>query len=316
MWLEHRSPTLIGLLKAAAVCTVVFSLTTFADPWHRYFELFSHFRLQYLVVALILALLLAVTRQRHWAAAMAVVSIINALPVVPWYVTDSTIPAGINTQIHILFANVNRKNSNIQALIELAEAEQPDLIVLQEVSNRWATAMDAWRSDYSHRQVIPRDDSFGIAVYARQAFVKVEVIDSPPFGFPSLVVQQNIGGIVVNLVSTHPVPPLRKQRFEARNEQLADIGVRVTALDGPTLLIGDLNTAMWGHHYEMLIGRTGLRNARDGFGVIPTWPTQLPFAMIPIDHCLVSNELAVLDIRSGPAIGSDHLPLIVTLGLL
>ena len=316
MRLEPRSPTLIGLLKAAAACTVVFSLTTFAHPWHRYFELFSHFRLQYLVVALILALLLAVTRQRHWAAAMAAVSIINALPVVPWYVTDSATPAANKTQIHILFANVNSGNSNTQALIELAEAEQPDLIVLQEVNDRWATAMDARRSDYPHRRVIPRNDQFGIAVYSRQAFVKVDVLDSPPFGFPSLVIQQNIGGIVVNLVSTHPIPPPGKQRFEARNEQLADIGARIAALDGPTLLIGDLNTAMWGHHYEMLIDRTGLRNARRGYGVIPTWPAQLPFAMIPIDHCLVSNEIAVLDIRSGPAIGSDHLPLIVTLGLL
>ena len=316
MRLEPRSPTLIGLLKAAAACTVVFSLTTFAHPWHRYFELFSHFRLQYLVVALILALLLAVTRQRHWAAAMAVVSIINALPVVPWYVTDSATPAAGKTHIHILFANVNSGNSNTQALVELAEAEQPDLIVLQEVNDRWATAMDARRSDYPHRRVIPRNDQFGIAVYSRQAFVKVDVLDSPPFGFPSLVIQQNIGGIVVNLVSTHPIPPPGKQRFEARNEQLADIGARIAALDGPTLLIGDLNTAMWGHHYEMLIDRTGLRNARRGYGVIPTWPAQLPFAMIPIDHCLVSNEIAVLDIRSGPAIGSDHLPLIVTLGLL
>jgi endonuclease/exonuclease/phosphatase (EEP) superfamily protein YafD len=32
---------------------------------------------------------------------------------------------------------------------------------------------------------------------------------------------------------------------------------------------------------------------------------------VPIDHCLVSPEITILDRRLGPAVGSDHYPLIV-----
>jgi endonuclease/exonuclease/phosphatase family metal-dependent hydrolase len=62
-----------------------------------------------------------------------------------------------------------------------------------------------------------------------------------------------------------------------------------------------------------LIERIGLINAREGFGVLPTWPTYYGSTalMIPIDHCLVSEDIRVFNIRTGAHIGSDHLPLIV-----
>jgi endonuclease/exonuclease/phosphatase (EEP) superfamily protein YafD len=41
----------------------------------------------------------------------------------------------------------------------------------------------------------------------------------------------------------------------------------------------------------------------------------LPVLRIPIDHCLVSSELVVLEHTVGPDIGSDHYPLLVTLAV-
>ena len=72
---------------------------------------------------------------------------------------------------------------------------------------------------------------------------------------------------------------------------------------------------MWAYHYQRLIAATGLENARAGFGVKPTWPLFMPFAMIPIDHCLVSDGVTVTAFDTGPAIGSDHLPVLVSLAL-
>jgi endonuclease/exonuclease/phosphatase (EEP) superfamily protein YafD len=315
MWLDKQRPSFIGLLQAAAVVTIVFSLGTLADNLHRYLELFSHFRLQYLMGSLILTLLFAATRNLAWAATMLLVTTINTIPVAMWYLADTVQPDVAEAPLEILHANVYAGNADTQALIALIVAEQPDVVVLQEVTDAWTTAMETLRDSYPYQHAHPRDDKFGIGVFARNPLQSVDVIESPPYGFPSLVVRQSVNGRIATYVTTHPIPPLGKEGFRARNEQLASIAEVIASISGPKLLIGDLNTTMWAEHYEQLVESTGLTNARYGFGVIPTWPRQLPFARIPIDHCLVSDDIAVLDIRSGPNIGSDHLPLLLTLAV-
>jgi endonuclease/exonuclease/phosphatase (EEP) superfamily protein YafD len=81
--------------------------------------------------------------------------------------------------------------------------------------------------------------------------------------------------------------------------------------------VGDFNTSLWSPYYAQLIRHTGLVNARQGFGLLPTWPAFLsvPFLMIPIDHCLVSPEIRVIRVRTGRTIASDHLPIIVDMGI-
>jgi endonuclease/exonuclease/phosphatase (EEP) superfamily protein YafD len=56
---------------------------------------------------------------------------------------------------------------------------------------------------------------------------------------------------------------------------------------------------------------------RKGFGLLPTWTTGNRVAplKLPVDHCLVSPDLTVLGVEHGPALGSDHLPLVVRLAV-
>ena len=306
---------LTGLLQAAAAVTAVFSVATLADHLHRYLEMFSHFRLQYLFVAAALTVILYVVRSRRWALLMIGITLINAIPVSTWYLTETKASIPTDSTIKLLLANVYSGNEDTQELLDLIIAEKADIVFLQEVTDRWNRELSALRDPYLYSLNIPRDDNFGIAALSRHPFASARVIESPPFKHPTLIVELDIDGETVTFVTSHPAPPIGRFGFEGRNEQLADVAATMNAISGPRALIGDLNTTMWGHHYRVLIDQTGLVNARHGFGVIPSWPTQLPFAMIPIDQCLVSSDLTVLDIRTGPRIGSDHLPLIVELAL-
>lgn len=304
-----------GLIKAAAAVTVVFSLATFADAMHRYLELFSHFRLQYFFVALLLALVLALMRARWWAVTLMLVTLINAAPLAPWYFTGTKTAPPSNPTLTILQANVYGGNHRTQRLLDLIETEQPDVIFLQEVTDTWVAAMDQVADRYPYAHAIPRHDNFGIAVYSRQPWLNIEVIESPPRALPSLLLRLPFHNTVASFVTTHPVPPIGADWYKARNQQLESIAELMASLDGPKVLVGDLNISMWAHHYEPLVATTGLRNARYGFGILPTWPKNLPIAAIPIDHCLISDEFAVQDIRVGDSIGSDHLPMIIELAL-
>lgn len=62
---------------------------------------------------------------------------------------------------------------------------------------------------------------------------------------------------------------------------------------------------------------SGLRNARQGFGILPTWPrwSLLDGLRIPIDHCLVSSTIAVIAIKTTPISGSDHLSLVIDIAV-
>ncbi len=310
---KRGSVNIIGLLQAAAVLTVIFSLITGLDiPYHS-IELFSHFRLQYFVISVFLLAVFTFLRHYIYIVSLAVAAIFNATFVLPWYFAESATVAG--EPIKLLHANVHSSNTEYERLIDLVVAESPDMIFLQEVTPEWVAGTASLVQDYPYAYAEPRHGNFGIAAFSRIPFDSIQHIESPPLGYPTILATITINGKQLSIISSHPTIPLGQQMHDARNEQLESITDLVDQLAGEVILLGDFNSSVWDIHLRNLEASTGLRNVREGFGILPSWPTFLPFAMIPIDHALLSKGITVTDVRTGPKIGSDHLPLIVTLVL-
>jgi len=310
---KRGSVTLDGLLQVAAVLTVLFSVLTAIDTQQHYIELFSHFRLQYLVGSLLLLIVFAVRRRVIYSLLLVVALAINASYVLPWYVKGET-PTG-EARLTLFYANVLSTNGDHERVLDLINSEQPDVIFLQEVSTHWLAELQTLEADYPFSYTAAREDNFGIAMWSRLPLVAATHIDSPPLGYPTIIATTRMGGADLTLISTHPMVPLGHDNFGARNTQLQSMTEIVAQASGEVLLLGDLNASVWDRHYLQFEASTGLRNARRGNGILPTWPTFMPLAMIPIDHVLVSSGIGVADIKTGPRIGSDHLPLIVTVVL-
>ena len=309
-----RRISIIGLLQAVAALTVAFSFATALDVPHYSIELFSHFRLQYLVASILLMLIFAVLKQPKYAVALLLAAIFNGNLIVEWYTPPSDENVG-GQQLKLVHANVHASSDQYQRLIEFVAEEDPDMIFLQEVTDDWIAGTVSLLQDYPYFYAETRVGNFGIAAFSKIPFDSIRHVDSPPLDHPTIIATVTVGDEELTLISSHPTIPLGQYLYSARNQQLASLAELVQDTDGQLVLLGDFNCSLWDVRYRNLVSSTGLRNVRKGFGVLPTWPTFMPFAMIPIDHMLISEGIAVSDARTGRRIGSDHLPLIATLSL-
>lgn len=92
-------------------------------------------------------------------------------------------------------------------------------------------------------------------------------------------------------------------RHEVEMRELAQF---VRRIDGPLVLAGNLNTSPWSRSFRALRLATGLSPAGTLLPSWPAWPIALP--QVALDHIFVSPELSVSASGTGPAVGSDHLP--------
>ncbi|WP_028581972.1 endonuclease/exonuclease/phosphatase family protein [Desulfogranum japonicum] len=300
------------LTQLAAAVTILFSILTLAGQHHWILDLFSHFRLHYCIASLACALLLTFLKCYRLAVLMLLITCLNGYHIAPWWFPVKQSHASPNHSLKLLHSNVLTSNRQYLKLLNLAQAESPDLIIAQEINQAWADRLSTLHSQYPYRVIIPRNDNFGIGLYSRIAFSDVQKITWGLHSLPSIQVKLHIKDKDVTLITTHPLPPVSRDYSQLRDAQFRAISLHIGQIHTPVILVGDLNTTMWASSYDLLPHT--LHNSRAGFGILPTWMTNYPLLRIPIDHCLLSSEFTVSHMKTGPDIGSDHLPIIVELG--
>ena len=278
---------------------LLFSLLGYLGDYFYFFDLFSHFRLQYFFLAVITALVFILARSFKWQALVVITLMINGAEIAPWYFervnTVETSVGSDNASYRILFANVLTQNKQYSKLLQVIDQEIPDIAILQETDEAWIKAISSIEAIYKYKIVIPRSDNFGMAIYSRLPFSDSHVVKNLSHeGLPSIYLDIEVNGHNLSILSTHPLPPISKINFESRNYQLDNAGEFINKKLGHKIIIGDLNTTMWSPIYGRLLENTGLINIRRGFGILPSWPESLQLLKIPIDHCLVSSGIRVI----------------------
>jgi endonuclease/exonuclease/phosphatase (EEP) superfamily protein YafD len=241
-----------------------------------------------------------------------------AIPLLAWTIAWTTdgpaiAPTG-DADARVLTANLLMVNPDHGPLLAELVAQDPDVMVLQEVSHAWGATLrtDPSLSPWPHRTIVPQDGSFGIAVLSKEPVV-VQVEDL--LGVPMARVELQLGGQHVHLYNVHTLPPRSDAYAATWHAQMGVLANRAHSSDVPVILAGDFNATRHHPSFKRLLA-AGLRDAHHevGRGSAKTWPNGLfPVPSMGLDHVLVGEGIQVLHVHEAPAHGSDHNPVIVDL---
>ncbi len=296
--------------------SVLATVLALFSRWHWFAELFSHFRLYYLLAQAVLIMVFLNTRRYLWLAVTILLALPNAwyvapylLPLLPGQATRLTAPA--SPQVVVI--NLGYRNTEYQRLLDYVNEQRPELLVLSEYTPDWDLALTEGLSGYPHALRRPRSDPFGMAVFSRSPLIEAARLDLGSEQAENIRLRARLGGREISLFAVHLYPPTTPERAARRLRQLERLAGEVRAAPGPRLVTGDLNLTPFSPHFHRLLDRSGLLDARQAQGLHVTWPS-LPLPLwIPIDHALADPGSGVSDVRIGPAVGSDHYPLEIML---
>lgn len=287
------------------------TLLAFAGAWNWALDLFNAFRVQYLVVLSAGVVLFSVRRHTVMVVIALIGTVLNASIVLPIYQVVDQPAFAPGPSVKLILFNVNRENVKHDDVISFIRREDPDVFGLLEVNEAWASALNALSSQYPYSKRDVRSDNFGIVLFSKTPITGAHTVFLSDGKVPTIIAQVQHAGRPINFMVTHPVPPLSAGFAADRNQQLQRLGELAKQSDLPLVLAGDLNTPPWSFNFRELVEQAGLHGSRQGFGLQPTWPSFMKILYTPIDHVLVSDHIHIVDRSVGPALGSDHHPVIV-----
>lgn len=308
----------VSVLVVLLCCAVLAaSCTAFvANPTYKV-DNAAQLQVLYAAVGVIL-LVCAVAIGTRVGVAFALASLLtNAIMLAPLFVPDrrgaaNAAPTG--DSVKILAANLcGRRNTKYDDLVKLVHAEKPDYLCLSELTAQWQKEVKARLPEYRYELHEPA--AGGSALYSKVPMKSYRAFQRHVphrYGAAAFV---PFGEQQVLLISAHPPSPSSRRRWLNRNDEFERLVADCATTDGAphaTVIAGDLNVTPWGWYFKQFQEKSGLIDSSRSFGLQLTWPAnKLP--VVPIDHCLHSPEIVTIARKVGPAVGSDHLPLIVEL---
>jgi endonuclease/exonuclease/phosphatase (EEP) superfamily protein YafD len=274
-------------------------------------DLFSHFRVQYALLFLIVAIVLFALRSPLLGALSAVGACLAAIPIVSYMGVQTARAETGSPSFRVVQFNTWFRNRDYAAMGSFLEKMQPDVIVLQERSRQEAQRLGEFLTSYPYSFNEPRPH--GVVIFARWPIASAESLPLADGGVLAARVTLDWRGRPITVVGAHLHWPLGRTNSRLRNAELAGLATLAAARTEPLIVAGDFNVTPWSGHFRAALERSGLSDSAAGHGLAPSWPAQFPPLGIRIDHCWVSRHWRSTDVRLGPSLGSDHLPLIADL---
>jgi endonuclease/exonuclease/phosphatase (EEP) superfamily protein YafD len=303
-WLTFAVLAAVWLLGALTLLGLLGRLSA-------YLELLTFFRVQYAALLLAAgAVALCVRRPRVALAAFVLVAVNLAVVAPTWFSPRAESATGSGS-LSLLMLNLQDGNTSHADVARLISETNPDVVGLMELTPVWAGGLAPALDRFPHRRVSPQRGAYGIGLYSKLTFRRASLERFPRDGPVSVVARFDIGGDPLTLVLTHVHTPFAGDIHQRQFEALADARDRL----GRRLAIcGDLNSVPWSSSFRHLAGAGDLTDSHRGHWLEGSWPTWGMLIRVPIDNCLISHGVTVLERAHLEDVGSDHFPLLIRLG--
>lgn len=237
-----------------------------------------------------------------------VTGVVLAAPLLPVGTANGKAQAG-QPQVRIVSYNMYRTNSRASEALDWVVGQDPDFIILLEA------APVHWREIRRIQQLYPY--SYGCA---GSGFCSTVILSRQPAeeawplsqGDPenrqalsAVTAHFSVAGQNIPITAVHldrPWPLGAQQRYIGQlHDAVATIGRR-------GIVAGDFNSAPWTFTMRRLAEAGEVRLASGPAG---TWPSGLArFLRLPLDQVYIGPCMTRESVRHGPALGSDHLPVV------
>lgn len=213
-------------------------------------------------------------------------------------------------------------------VLDLVDAEQPDVVLLQELfPERLDALVDGLADSHPHVASVVTEEIGGVAVFSRHPIVeRLPVAMASGASRDTEVVVLDVDGQLVQVVPVHLTSPCLEcgssvadrltDEASRRTDELTTV-LHTLRRGVPAIVGGDFNSTDRSDPYRLLTS-AGFEDPHRlaGFGPGFTWPADRgPFPVLRIDWVLTRGLGAVAS-HVGDGGDSDHLPVIIDLAFL
>jgi endonuclease/exonuclease/phosphatase (EEP) superfamily protein YafD len=300
----------------AGLSVTALSLVSLLGALSPAIDLFSHFRVQYAVLLLCFCAVARIGGSMRYALLFAPTAVVNGLIVASLWLPSATASSVLpSKQITVLDMNVFFENTHNNLIAQQIKKFEPDVVVLEEVTQTHFDALQPDLDRYPNRVTSLRDGGLGIGMFSKLPIDQAKPNLLNMNASFALSGDLKVGAKSLTLIGIHAMPQINPWGIDVDKKIIARLTAFQKTCPNNVVMIGDFNATPWSALFRELIGTGRLIDSEQGFGLQCTWPTNIPFFAIPIDHCVHSPNCRVTDRRLGDFVGSDHLPLLVKISV-
>lgn len=264
----------------------------------------------------VIAFLSLILRRRLLTFTALLLSISLGVVLIPRYLADGeALPIG--QRVRVMTVNLLMGQADAATVVRLVRDAKADVLVLQELTPRALTALDAagLQGLLPQRITQAAGGTSGSAIMAKVPLRQIVLVTGTFHEQPAAVVDLS-GNTDIEIVSVHTYPPVLNE--DGRRRWQADLD----ALPGsdskgrPRVLAGDFNATLDHKALHGVLDRGYWDSAEVvGEGLRPTW-SRFPWGPpVAIDHVLVDRRLGVADVKVYDVPGSDHNAVVAEIAL-